>query len=363
MANLELIAPQKIAAIRYSTAPVHNLLCTLFIMNDDKEEFTEWITETLRQFSSEQLEENKMLTGIASRLIFGKNWESFPEWLDHVENCDPLEMQEWLVKDFIKASALHQNKSTDELPSPQEILSDEEAYLDTYEQVYAKKGHKEYNREFHRKEYQLLSDPEKAKSAILSYMRMMWDEHLQPEWERNQPELQDAIRAFESLDFSGMSTADALCRITGREQMPQIWESWIASAEEVVIVPSAHIGPYLMTMDKIDNKVWLVVRAYIPEGANVSSPSLTRSELLMQLSALSNETRLKILELLNKEGELNAHDIKDQLGLTQSATSRHVLQLVATGYLHQRKLEGVKNYSINHTRITQTSDALIQFLK
>jgi len=116
-------------------------------------------------------------------------------------------------------------------------------------------------------------------------------------------------------------------------------------------------------MDKVDHKVWLVVRAHIPEGANVSSPSLTRSELLMQLSALSNETRLKILELLNEEGELNAHDIQTKLGLTQSATSRHVLQLVATGYLHQRKLGSAKNYSINHARINQTSDALIQFLK
>lgn len=363
MANIELIAPQKIAKISFSPAPVHNLLCTLFLMNDDKEEFTEWITDILHQFTREQLEENKMLTGIASRLIFGKSWQSFPEWLDYVENCDPHEMQAWLVKDFIKASAYHQNISVDELPSAQEILADEEAYLDTYEQVYAKKGHKDFDREFHRKEYQLLSDPEKAKSAILSHMRMMWEKYLQHEWDRIQPELQDSIRAFESLDFSGMSTTDALCRITGREQMPQVWESWIETAEEVVIIPSAHIGPYLMTMDKIDNKVWLVVRAHIPEGANVSSPSLTRSELLMQLSALSNETRLKILELLNKEGERNAHEIQDQLGLTQSATSRHVLQLVATGYLHQRRLEGVKHYSINHTRITQTSDALTQFLK
>lgn len=362
MANLELIAPHKTARFSFSTAPVHNLLCSLFLIIEDKEDITEWTTQMNRQLSEDQLKENKLITGMASRLVQGRNWDSFPNWLENIENRHPAELQEWLIIDFLKASAKHQNISTDQLPTSEEILANEDIYLNTYEQVYSHKG-APFDRDYHRKEYQLLLDPVKVKASILSHFRWMWQEYLQPEWERIQPMLQDSIKAFESLDFSGISTEDALRRITGRDQMPQIWNNWIASAEEIVIIPSAHIGPYLMTMDRVENKVWLVVRAHIPEGAAVSSPSLTRSELLMQLSALSNDTRLRILELLNEKGELNANVIQNQLGLTQSATSRHLLQLVATRYLQQRRLEGVKNYAINHKRINQTSDALIQFLK
>jgi len=362
MANLELIAPQKIATFRFSTAPVHNLLCSLFLLNDDKDEFSEWVTQIVGQLTKDQLKENKMLTGIASRLIEGQDWPSFPAWLDALEARDAKEMRDWLVEDFLRASAEIINVTSSQLPSPEEILADEKLYLATYEKVYEKKGY-DCDREFHQTEYQLFADPITAKETIIAHLRWMWDEHLQGEWERIQPMLDDSIKAFETLDFSDMSTEEALLRITGRDQMPQIWDHWIATVEHVVIIPSAHIGPYLMTMDKTDTTVWLVVRAHIPEGAAISSPSLTRSELLMRLSALSNDTRLRILELLNGKGELNATDIQKELELTQSATSRHLTQLFATGFLHHRRLEGVKHYSINYDRINNTADALVHFLE
>lgn len=362
MANLELIAPQKTATFRFSTAPVHNLLCSLFLLNDDKDEFSEWVTQTVGQLTKDQLIENKMLAGIASRFIGGTDWPSFPTWLGSLKSRDAKEMHDWLIKDFLRASAEILNITPDQLPSPEEVLADEELYLSTYEKVYQKKGY-DCDREFHQMEYQLFANPIAAKDTIISHLGWMWEEHLREEWERALPMMEDSIRAFEMLDFSGMSTEEALLRITGRDQMPQIWDHWIASTEEVVIIPSAHIGPFLMTMDKNDTTVWLVVRARIPEGATISSPSLTRSELLMRLSALSNDTRLRILELLNSKGELNAHDIQKELELTQSATSRHLTQLFATGFLHQRRLEGVKNYSINYDRIANSADALVHFLE
>ncbi len=362
MANLELIAPQKIATFRFSTAPVHNLLCSLFLLTDNKDEISEWVTEMVGQFTKDQLKENRSLTGIASRFVGGQDWPSFPAWLDDLASRDAQEMRDWLIEDFLKASADMLDLSPDQLPSPEEIMADEEAYLSTYKKVYEKKGH-EYDREIHLKEYQLFTDPPAAKEKIISHFRRMWEEHLKAEWERIQPMLEDSIRAFETLDFSGMSTEEALLRITGRDQMPQVWDHWISTAEEVVIVPSAHIGPFLMTMDKSDTTVWLVVRAHIPEGAAITSPSLTRSELLMRLSALSNDTRLRILERLHKEGEHNANDIQRELELTQSATSRHLTQLFATGFLHLRRLEGVKHYSINYDRINNTADALVRFLE
>lgn len=361
MANLELIAPQKAARFSFSTAPVYNLLCSLFLLCENKDEITEWVTQMNQQLDDDQLQTNKMVASIASRLISGKNWSNFPEWLAYLEELDPHQMQDLLVEDFLQASAKILGIPVEQLPSPEEILADESIYLSTYERVIERKDYK-FKKEYFQQEYQLIKDPVAGKDTILSHLQWIWETHLQPEWDRIQPMLQDSITAFESLDFSGMSTDEALTRITGRDQMPQIWEGWIATAKEVVIIPSAHIGPYLMTMDNIDGTVWLVVRARIPEGAGISSPSLTRSELLMRLSALSNDTRLRILEYLNQEGEQNANEIRKKLELTQSATSRHILQLVATGYLHQRRLDGVKHYHVNADRIGDTADALVRFL-
>ena len=155
MANLELIAPQKVARFRYSLDPVRNLLCSLFLINEGKEEITEWITQTTRQLTSDQVDETKIITAIASRLVQGKVWSSFPEWLDQIRERTPEELQTWLIKDFLHAAASYQNISVEQLPSPEEILADEEAYLSTYERVYAEKGH-DFDRAYHLKEYHRL---------------------------------------------------------------------------------------------------------------------------------------------------------------------------------------------------------------
>lgn len=364
MANLELISPQKTATFSFATAPAHNLLCSLFLLNEDKDEISEWVTQTKRRLTNEQLEANKLTAALASRFLGGTSWESFSDWITHLEGYNAIEMRDWMIEDFRKACGQITDTSLDDLPTAAAILADEEIYLALYEEVYIHKSpEKKCDCDAHRKEFQLYQQPNALKELLVSHLTWMWNEFYQNEWQRALPLLEDSIQAFQSVQLFGNSTEDALRSITGREQMPQIWDHWIATVENVIVIPSIHIGPYLMTIDKTENTVWLIVRAHIPEGASVSSPSLTRSELLMRLSALSNETRLQILELLNTKGELNASDIQNQLELTQSATSRHIQQLFATGYLHQRRLEGVKHYRIHHQRIANTAKALTGFLQ
>ena len=50
------------------------------------------------------------------------------------------------------------------------------------------------------------------------------------------------------------------------------------------------------------------------------------------------------------------------LDLSQSAASRHLKQLSATGYLIERRREGAKCYSLNPDRIEATLQALANFL-
>jgi ArsR family transcriptional regulator len=53
--------------------------------------------------------------------------------------------------------------------------------------------------------------------------------------------------------------------------------------------------------------------------------------------ALSDETRLQMLGLLLKEGELCVCDVMEVLGITQSKASRHLRHLVDAGLLQDRR--------------------------
>jgi ArsR family transcriptional regulator len=98
--------------------------------------------------------------------------------------------------------------------------------------------------------------------------------------------------------------------------------------------------------------------ARMPEGARQESSALSRSELQVRLGALNDDTRLQILWLLSQSDELCAQDVMNRLDLSQSAASRHLRQLSATGYLTERRRAGEKCYSLNRERIQDTFHAL-----
>ena len=49
--------------------------------------------------------------------------------------------------------------------------------------------------------------------------------------------------------------------------------------------------------------------------------------------------------------------------MSQSSASRHLRQLVATGYLTERRREGAKAYSLNPDRLEETLSYLMRFLR
>jgi DNA-binding transcriptional ArsR family regulator len=102
--------------------------------------------------------------------------------------------------------------------------------------------------------------------------------------------------------------------------------------------------------------------ARVPEGAQIHAPDLSRAEILVRLNALADDTRLRILKLISEGGELRSQEIMTRLELSQSAASRHLTQLSATGYLDERRCEGAKCYALNPRRIKDTLRAISAFL-
>jgi DNA-binding transcriptional ArsR family regulator len=108
--------------------------------------------------------------------------------------------------------------------------------------------------------------------------------------------------------------------------------------------------------------MWVIFGARIPEGVQFDAPDLSCAEIVVRLSALADDTRLRLLRLVTEEGELRSQEIMSRMGLSQSAASRQLKQLSATGFLNERRCEGAKCYNLNPERVKDTCNALSGFL-
>lgn len=81
-------------------------------------------------------------------------------------------------------------------------------------------------------------------------------------------------------------------------------------------------------------------------------------EAAYMLRAISNETRLKVINILRNKEELTVSELVEGIGCEQSLLSHHLTDMRAKGILNCRK-EG-KNcfYSLKNKQITQILDCL-----
>jgi ArsR family transcriptional regulator len=198
--------------------------------------------------------------------------------------------------------------------------------------------------------------------AIVAHLRSMWDEHLAAEWARTEPMLQDAVQAFQQVDLGNLTKRQAVELVSGQELEEEKWACVLDSAERMVFVPSAHVGPYLGKLYAGDATLWVFFGARLPEGVEYHAPDLNRAEILVRLSALSDENRLRILRLVSENGEQRSQEIIAALDLSQSTVSRHLKQLCATGYLSERRCDGGKCYKFRPQRIKDSLQAISNFL-
>ncbi|MCP4543423.1 MAG: winged helix-turn-helix transcriptional regulator [Chloroflexi bacterium] len=357
----EIIAPQKTVEVTFSLEPAYNIIGSLSLL-DWTEDFTglgEWVYQTAKALSPEQLRTHQLVLHDAHVHLLDASWSSFPEWVDDLATQDAIAMRDRALQVWLtRVSTVVDG----EIPTPSKLLANRAAYMSLVEDSSHLKGQKNHDHSFWEEMHSLLNDPPARQELIVTHLRTMWDEVLALEWERNLPVLEESITAFESLNLSGLTAVEALSRVILRAQLPQEATSWLANLEHITFIPSAHTGPYLVHLSGLCDTKWrFLFGARIPEGASVHLPALSRSELLMRLTALADDTRLRILELLGQKGEMGTPDIKSQLELSQSAASRHLEHLTATGYLIARRHQGTKLFKLNPSRIDHTFDALKEF--
>ena len=355
-----LVSPATDSNISFGLAPAFNTLHSLMLLAkvDQYSGLDEWVTRTATALPPDRRYMNHVvLIGVHYAVVPTRSWSSFPLYLDDLARQDPLVLRDRVFAAYFSIGK-EKRGSTEGLMKPEvsELLADQALYF-----TFLRERFGSFDEEVEAEAHVLLNDPPKLQETIAAHLRYMWTHVMAPEWERVSPLLQTCVDAYRQINFSGKSIIEAVQQVT--EQKPDEGCQKIAGeVDRVVFVPSAHVGPY-QGRYTVNRTLYLLFGARHPQGAVNLSPELSRSELLVRVTALADDTRLRILHFIAQNGEQRSPDVIRQLNLSQSAASRHLQQLSATGYLTERWREGSKWYSLNTDRIDDTFRALSRFLQ
>jgi len=209
--------------------------------------------------------------------------------------------------------------------------------------------------------YAYIIDPPAMKDFLVGHMTWLWKTYFEAEWRRVGSMLLDSVRSFKGIDLTSMSRAEAANFIIGQDISDTKWCQHLDDVDQVVFIPNAHIGPYVHA-SFTNGMFQIVFGARQPEGTGNRIPDLDRTEIVARLSALADDTRMHILQLVAERGEIRVHDILEIINLSQPSVSRYLSQLTASGYLQERRENGAKVYMLNHDRIEKTLKAVSAFL-
>lgn len=357
----EIVNPPTLSTTRVTLEPAHILLNSLVLLNklEVMPGVHEWVERTALAMSPAQKQANLLvMEGLYHAVEPHRSWSSFETYLQYMAQEDPLVLRQ---RNFDMYERICSSMEKRGAPLDIEaVLRTPGSYLDY---LYERFTEDRVNVAVETEAYHLLKEPARMQAAIVGHLRQMWTVYLAEEWARSRPLLQSSVDAFSQIDLSQMTPTEAAESVTGQE-MQAWWAKLLAHwpSPQLLLVPSPHLGPYLGHF-KGNNIIWLLFGARLPQGSSLNVPDLSRSELLVRLSALADDTRLRILQLIKQEGEMCSQDVQQQLALSQSAGSRHLKQLSATGYLKERRIDGAKCYRLNEERIDDTLQALSHFLK
>lgn len=345
--------PQPPARFHVALEPAISCLDSLMLLNSIPEVsgLGEWITQTAESLPPDIARMNRLVfQGLYFTLLPDNHWPDFMAYVDDLAARSPESLRDRLLAEITR-------RSYDPPTDRAALLASVEGYLAYLHEHFPDAT---IDDDLETETHHLLQHPGEMQHVIVAHLRRMWERYLAPEWQLNEPMLRESVAALQQVSLRGLSAVEAVYAITGQRLMGER-QKILGSATTIMFVPSAHKGPYLDTFEHGD-LMWLIFGARLPESAFDHASALHRSDLLVRLSALTDDTRLSMLALLSRREELCSPDIMAHLHLTQSATSRHLRQLSAAGYIVERRHEGAKCFSLNRERIAETFRALDRFL-
>lgn len=355
----DIIASPTTSQVQVTLEPAYNAFHSLVMLARARtiSGLGDWISKTDASLSDEERQRHQLvIIGYYFAAKPNQSWPSFPAYLDHLEALSPVAIRNKLLDAYSDLPRVDEGGGV--TIDKDTALESVDNYLEFLRQRFTPEH---LDDDLESEAYSLVVDPPAMKRLIVSHLREMWDTYLEAEWQRIVPMLLDAVAAFEQVNYEEMNRIEMVEFITGHQLTQDHWTSMVEEAEQIVFVPSAHVGPY-MGKFMCGETVGIMFRARLPEGTHYYAPDLSRAEILVLLNALADDTRLSILQAVAEEGEMRSQEIMRALELSQSAASRHLKQLSATGYLNERRCEGAKCYALNKEKVEDLIGAISSFL-
>ncbi len=357
------LAPQ-VVTVDFGVEPVYNALESLSLLPQVEalSGLGDWVTTTAAALPPERLRFHDMLFDVLGHLFVEIapptiQQRDFPAYVKALAALDAQATAHALIESMRRAPLLYPEVgiAPEDIPTAETLLRDRAVFVQYVSQV-----NQCQNTGALETAHKLLNDPPALLAAVAEHFNWMWNETLAEEWARVRPMIEESTAAYQRLEFYNLTALEAIRAVTGRDMTGKMG-SKLETTDRLLFVPNAHIGPYISKW-KQNGTLIISFGARLPRGVHTPSSALSRSELLVRLNALADDTRLRILELLTQHEELCAQDIIERLGLSQSTISRHLSQLSASGYITERRREVAKCYSLNTDRVVDTVRSLTNFL-
>src|SRR5215208_2832485 len=297
--------------------PILNAFGSMLLMSkaEDEPGLHEWITKTRLQMSKEEQFRHKLVTiGFHYSILPQSAGLSIETYLENLEATPPSEFRDRLLNAYA-VICLTGGPQADISPDVDwgEVLSSAKNYV---EFLRSRFGEELTDEEMEARAYEYVIDPAALKQLVTGHIRWFWKNYLQAEWNRVRPMLEESARAFNQLDLSNMTRSELVSFVTGKEINESKWDGELfEDAKELVFIPNAHIGPYIRTT-MMDEKFYIYFGAHLPEGSDIQVPELDRAELVSRLSALADDTRLNILQMIAENGEMRSQEILEAINLS-----------------------------------------------
>jgi len=342
--------------------PALNAFGSMLLITNGKDDpgIHEWVTKTCERMSTEEKFRHKLvIIGFHYAVLPQKPDSTFESYLASLEATPPSEFRGRLLNAYTKICMTDESKKDQNQPVDwDQILSSAKNYVEFLKYRF---GEEHTDEEVETRAYEYVIDPAALKQLITGHIRWFWKNHLEAEWNRVQPMLEQSAKAFNKIDLGNKTRPELIEFVTGKEINESKWGGEFLNAKELIFIPNAHFGPY-MRPTKVGDNLYIHFGAHLPEGSDVRVPELDRAEIVSRISALADDTRLQILQMIAERGEMRSQEIMEEINLSQPSVSRYLSQLTAAGYLQERRANGSKAYILNEDRIEKTLKAISAFL-
>lgn len=313
--------------------------------------FDPWLLDARRSLESGLRHDLDLLLGFSGRLVYyieellfsydvlepDRIDSSFDDYLAHLKSLPPAAFQRMAANSVMR---VYRDRGVVESPPDDDDVAEWRMFI--------RPG---ITRADLDEAASLLTSPAHLRERTLALLEGFWRQCYKAEYERQYDDLQRAVRHAQSSSHPVVQIA--FSELTGHRLTDEI-VNMLPNIERVTYCPSPHLGDFVQFILYSPELILFfnprtVLGATSAPRIRISdsgSEEIDASSALGALKALADPTRMKIVRMLG-ERELYAQEIVGNLGISQSAVSRHLGTLESAGVVSVRPVHGMKYYAID----------------